>query len=85
MSKLGVHKTERFLPVSSAVTVIGQLSETIASSSGGGTPLASTRPSAVGLVLRRPIADNGPFIITPMLEQLQDSMTRAARAYKVRA
>ncbi len=47
-------------------------------------PFASTRPASS--VLRRLIAGNGPFIITPMtLEQLQDSMTRAMRAYKVRA
>ncbi|GAX82232.1 hypothetical protein CEUSTIGMA_g9660.t1 [Chlamydomonas eustigma] len=161
MSKLGVRKTERYLPLGAVVTVIGQLEESVLAREPGAaygtdttteqqaegqmmmsgtssnplayqgfppseavsssasplstlglqstqSPASSTQSPASssstqsartvttagsgtsvptsGLLLRRPAAGNGAFIITPLtLDQLHESMSSTSRVYKYAA
>ena len=70
---LGVWETERFLPVGTPVTVVGEL----AKSSDGKDDMVVRKPSG-------PFAGH-PFYVTPKtFEELQDSLMRNTGTCKVR-
>eukprot|EP00873_Tetraselmis_striata_P026422 jgi/Tetstr1/446686/TSEL_003625.t1 len=74
MRSLGIRRTERVLPVGTAVTAVGELAEAVPRPGGG-----------LALVLRRP-SRGGPFYLTTKsLPELVESLSTLSRLCRVRS